>query len=71
MEKLCSKCDCVIPEERLEILPHTTTCVKCSKEKRKLVFHVYDHKTAPSLVVIDGNDREAIRLAKRANRRAR
>lgn len=27
----CELCGAVIPEERLEILPDTTTCVKCSQ----------------------------------------
>lgn len=67
----CSKCGKSIPQERLEILPHTQTCVKCSTEKAKVVFQVYDHKTAPSLVIIDGNDSDSIRLARRAHRRAR
>lgn len=67
----CCKCNLPIPEERLEVLPHTKTCVLCSTEKAKAVFQVFDHKTAPSLVVIDGENHEAIRLAKRAHRRSR
>lgn len=27
----CAVCGAAIPPERLEILPETTTCVKCSK----------------------------------------
>lgn len=69
--KTCSKCGVEIPAERLEILPDTTTCVKHSREKRKIAFNVYDHKTAPSLIIISGEDREAIRLARRVHRRAR
>lgn len=69
--KTCSKCNVIIPLERLEILPNTQTCVNCSTEKRKIVFNVYDHKTAPSLVIIAGEDEEAIRLATRAHFRAR
>lgn len=67
----CKKCGTEIPFERVEILPHTKTCVNCSTEKRKVVFNVYDHKTAPSLIIIDGNDRESIRRATRAHNRAR
>ncbi len=69
--KLCNICNTKIPLERLEILPYTKTCVNCSTEKRKVVFSVYDHKTAPSLVIIDGDNYEAIRLAERAHFRAR
>jgi len=67
----CTNCQSEIPVERLEVLPHTTTCVNCSTEKRKVCFTVYDHKTAPSLIVIDGSDREAIRMARRVHRRSR
>jgi len=28
---LCELCEAEIPNERLEILPYTTTCVKCSQ----------------------------------------
>lgn len=30
---LCELCGAEIPEERLEILPETTTCVSCSQTK--------------------------------------
>ncbi len=30
IEVLCEKCNKPIPEERLEILPDTKTCVSCS-----------------------------------------
>jgi len=34
MKKVCCElCGQVIPPERLEILPDTTTCVKCSQTK--------------------------------------
>ncbi len=28
----CQVCDCLIPLERLQILPHTTYCTRCSDE---------------------------------------
>lgn len=31
----CSGCGIIIPEIRLELLPWTDRCVKCSKESRK------------------------------------
>lgn len=30
---LCNKCGKLIPQERLEILPNTQTCVDCSEEQ--------------------------------------
>lgn len=27
----CEVCDAVIPQQRLRVLPHTTTCVRCSR----------------------------------------
>lgn len=47
------KCGAVIPAERLAILPNTTSCVKCSTEQPKKGQMVYNHKTAPELVVTD------------------
>lgn len=74
----CKKCEKVIPQERLEILPETTLCVECSKtlNKKRVGFMVFggggNHgKTGGSIVMIDVNDKEALRRAERANRRAR
>ncbi len=72
MEKrFCSECDREIPQARLEILPDTETCVRCSKVKKKTVFPVFSHKTAPEMVVIDSDDTESVRLAERAHHRER
>jgi hypothetical protein len=35
MEKYCVGCGEQIPPKRVEILPHTKTCVKCSETGRK------------------------------------
>ena len=43
----CKKCNNTIPEERLECLPHTTTCVNCSTEQKNVAFMDFYHKTAP------------------------
>ena len=67
----CDVCGIAIPMERLEMLPHTTTCVHHSDEQTSVVFEVYDHKTAPRLAIIDPRNREALRRAVRAYRRAR
>ena len=32
----CEVCGVSIPKARLDVLPHTTTCVNCSKEKSKV-----------------------------------
>jgi hypothetical protein len=67
----CVNCGQPIPPERLEILPNTTTCVGCSTVKKNIVLPVYSHKTAPEMIVIPADDREAIRRAHRANQRSR
>ena len=67
----CIHCGCIIPPERLEVLPHTTTCVNCSTEQKNVAFMVYPHKTGGDVVVIDGSNKEGVRQAKRAYRRAR
>jgi hypothetical protein len=33
--KKCIKCDVEIPQKRIEILPNTKTCVKCSEIQKK------------------------------------
>lgn len=67
----CSICSSDIPEERLEILPYTKTCVGCSTEQKKVGFMAFDHKTAPTLVTVDPSNKEGLRQAKRAFRRSR
>lgn len=34
--KKCEQCGAPIPKLRLQVLPHTTTCVKCSTEKSRI-----------------------------------
>jgi len=68
---LCSVCQIEIDPERLEVLPHTTTCVSCSTEPKRLAFMVYDHKTAGYVQFVDPRNKEAVRQAQRAYRRAR
>jgi len=36
MEKECEYCGHKIPKTRLDVLPTTTTCVKCSKERHNI-----------------------------------
>lgn len=67
----CSLCSLDIPLERLEALPKTSTCVKCSGVKGVQGFMVFSHKTAPELVLIPAEESESIRQARRANKRSR
>lgn len=57
----CVFCKCEIPVERLEILPETTTCVKCSRVQKYQGANVFTHKTAPTLVFFRGEDKENLR----------
>lgn len=68
---LCEICNEPIPPERLDAIPGTTRCVKHSGTVKRMGLMDYSHKTAPSLVVIDPMDREAVRLARRAFHRCR
>jgi len=72
----CDTCGTEIPQERLDALPHTTTCVKCSRATKPKGFMIsnFSKGTAPELVLVhpDGADgAEAMRLAQRANARRR
>lgn len=46
-------------------------CKDCSSEQRAVGFMSWDHKTAPSLVMVPANAKETIRILDRANRRGR
>lgn len=67
----CVRCGAAICADRLEALPSTKTCVKCSETRKVVGFMVAPHKTGSFLVMVDAGDRETLRLAVRANRRAR
>ena len=47
----CNKCGNEIPAERLEILPNTTTCVKCSTVQRIKGNMVFEKKMASEMVL--------------------
>jgi hypothetical protein len=54
--KQCTGCFNEIPLERLEILPNTKHCVKCSVKlgpKKVLGANVFYHKTAPSIQIME------------------
>lgn len=69
----CTSCGKRIPKARLEALPETTLCVQCAERSgaAPVGFMVYGHKTAPELVIVDKRNEEALRQARRANRRSR
>lgn len=69
--RLCTKCKCVIPNERLDVLPETRTCVECSGVQKYVGAMVYDHKTAPRLTYVNPENKEAVETLKREIRRAR
>lgn len=67
----CRVCGEPIPAERLEALPDTLECVKHSSVPKVVGFMCFDHKTAPTLLVIKEDEQEKLRQANRANRRSR
>ena len=70
----CIYCNDIIPEGRLEFLTENNrlrTCIDCSTEQRVVGYMDWQHKTAPSLVMVPSNAKETIRILDRANRRAR
>lgn len=69
-ERVC-RCGTVISRERLEILPNTYSCVRCSTEQPYQGAMIFDHKTAPRLVYVRPENKEAVEQLKRHINRAR
>lgn len=70
----CQTCNVLIDTDRAEYLAETNappTCTAHSTTKAKVTLMEYGHKTAGALVVVDGEDKESVRLANRAYRRSR
>lgn len=70
----CIYCKNQIDFDRYEFLVETgrqILCKSCSVESRAVGFMDWNHKTAPSLVMVPGNAKETIRKLDRANRRSR
>jgi hypothetical protein len=67
----CFRCKSPISAERLEILPDTHTCVKCSGVQKYVGAMIFDHKTAPSLAFVRPENKEAVETLKRFVNRAR
>ena len=58
----CIYCKKPILKERLEILPDTETCVKCSKVKKKIsLIHGTASGKGSELVFYEGNDKLALK----------
>ena len=72
---LMAQCACGrgISAERLAAIPGVSSCVVCagSVTATRKAYMVYSHKTAPVIMYVDTRDREAVRIADRAHRRAR
>ena len=71
---ICIHCKSLIDKDRHEFLEEFNrpmVCKDCSTESRAVGYLSYSHKTAPELVMIPANNKEAIRRCDRANRRAR
>jgi hypothetical protein len=69
--RLCFKCKCVIPSERLEVLPETHTCKDCSTVQGYVGCTIYTSKTTPQLVYVRPENAEAVETLKREYNRAR
>ena len=70
----CIYCKTAIDFDRYEFLLETNrsmVCKSCSAERPAVGFMNFEHKTAPSLVMVPSNAKETIRILNRANRRAR
>lgn len=69
----CRFCSVELDPDRVEFLTLTKRnmlCTKCTKEEQQLCLMSFEHKTAPTLVVVP-NDKESKRKALRAFHRSR
>jgi hypothetical protein len=69
--RTCVNCFRVIQEARLQALPGCTTCVDCSSTPKHFGLMDFSHKTAGSVVIVDGGDKESIRRMKMVYERKR
>jgi len=70
----CIYCKNCVGVDRYEFLVETNrriVCKECSVESKAIGWMDFNHKTAPSLVMVPSNAKETIRILERANRRAR
>ena len=64
----CNLCGLGMPKLRLEV---SILCAKCAGVQPYIGATNVTHKTGNDIVIIRGNDKEALRRVARANRRAR
>lgn len=64
----CAICSAEMPIERLECYQ---TCIRCTDQSPYVGFTNVTHKTGNDTVLVRASDRETLRKADRANRRAR
>jgi hypothetical protein len=69
--RTCIKCKVPIPVARLEVLPDTHTCVKCSTTQKYVGAMVFENKTAPTLAYVRPENTEALEQLRRFVTRAR
>ena len=53
----CIECCKKIPKARLEILPDTNTCVKCSSIEKRVGIMAWD-KSTPELLIVESVEAE-------------
>lgn len=68
---ICIACQCTIPQERLDAIPDTQYCVRCTDTYAPPTFACmdYGHKTSSDLVFAVG--KENVRRLNRQNKRSR
>lgn len=62
----CSECGQTIPKARLECLPETTTCIKCSKVEPILGENICDDTSTEILFVNQVENQKSIRTIRKA-----
>ncbi len=65
--RICIKCGSDIPPKRLEILPSTKTCVKCSDVQPKrgeVITKGYGDHTWNETIIFDSADDESLKRSK-------
>lgn len=68
MKRNCKHCGVEIPAGRLEVLPHTQTCVKCSTEAPKagrIVTYGQGEEIHTELEILDRDTMRRIRMAEK------
>jgi hypothetical protein len=67
----CIHCFQPITAERIDSLGHVKVCVNCSQTPKHFGLMDFSHKTAGTVVIVNGNEKESIRRMKNAYTRKR